>query len=226
MRSRFWFIFIIVMVIPFIQIENVKAYWKPTYDVVIDVGHGGVDGGTSIKGILEKEINLQFGLELYEELKGDSYRVAITRIHDYALSDDYIGRRASRHQKDLLQRTMIVNSLKPKVFLSLHVNWAKNRQAHGPIVIYQKSEKSLFLAEVIQNHLNSYYETKRSPIKGKKYYLMNHTETASVIVELGFLSNGNDRAMMLDEQKRTEIVKALSSALEEYFTLILIDEVE
>ncbi|MED1560951.1 hypothetical protein AJ85_16470 [Alkalihalobacillus alcalophilus ATCC 27647 = CGMCC 1.3604] len=226
MRVHLWLLFFFVIVFPFMYAKTVNAYWKPTYDVVIDVGHGGVDGGTTIKGILEKEINLQFGLELYKELKADSYHVAITRIHDYALSDDYIGRKTSRHQKDLLQRTMIVNSLKPKIFLSLHVNWAKNNRAHGPVVIYQKSDKSLFLAEVIQNHLNRYYQTERNPIKGKNYYLMNHTETASVIVELGFLSNWNDRVMLLDEQKRKEIVNTISSALEEYFTLILIDEVE
>ncbi len=202
----------------------VQAFLKPQYDVIIDVGHGGVDGGTSFNGILEKEINLLFGLELYRQLADANYQVAITRIDDYALSDDYKGPRLNRHSKDLRQRAFIANVLKPTIYLSVHINWSKSKKAHGPIVIYQKNDKSYSLATIIQKHLNNLYQTDLSVLKGKKYYLMNYTDTAAIITELGFISHSGDRAKMLDEQIRSEIVQVMVEGINEYMTLIGIQE--
>jgi len=42
--------------------QEVQAQPSPSFDVIIDVGHGGVDGGTSsTNNILEKDINLAIG---------------------------------------------------------------------------------------------------------------------------------------------------------------------
>nr|WP_245204073.1 N-acetylmuramoyl-L-alanine amidase [Ammoniphilus resinae] len=177
-----------------------------TYDVIIDVGHGGVDGGTSVKTILEKDINLAIGKKFYEKLQEQSFNVGITRLQDYALSDDspFLHMR-SRHQKDLTQRKLIADTLNPKIFVSLHVNWAKNQKRRGPVVIYQASEKSYTLSQVIQQHLNQFYGTRKAPIKGNTYYLMKHLDMPSIIVEMGYISNPKDLQMLMDEETQEKI---------------------
>lgn len=191
-----------------------------TYDVVIDIGHGGIDGGTSYQGYLEKDINLAIGLTLYEELKRRSYNVAVTRIRDYALSDDNRERRRrGRHLADLSQRKLIADALQPRAFISLHVNWAKNKKRRGPIVIYQASAKSYTLARTIQRHLNDFYGLDNRVMRGKTYFLLNHLEMPSVIVEVGYISNDEDRQLMTAAKTQKEIAASIAAAIEEYLLL-------
>ncbi|MGO4889887.1 N-acetylmuramoyl-L-alanine amidase [Anaerobacillus sp. MEB173] len=194
-----------------------EPYLAP--DVVIDVGHGGIDGGTSSSGVLEKDINLEVGLKLFNELNKKSFNVGITRINDATLSDESQFTNLSRHMRDLKQRMIIANTLKPRVFISLHVNWSKNKKRRGPVIIYQVSEKSLQLAHLVQGHLNEYYGVNKNPFKGNPYFLMKHLDMPSIIVELGYLSNSKDFGILTDEESQGELVDAMVRAVEEYFML-------
>lgn len=190
------------------------------FDVVIDVGHGGIDGGTSAHGLLEKDLNLQIGKKLYKRLVEQGYNVGITRIHDYALSEDsrlqYI---KSRHLRDLTQRKLIADALNPKLFISVHMNWSNSRRVHGPLVIYQASQKSYSLSQLLQQHLNDLYHVEKKPIRGNAYFLMKHLDMPSVIVELGYLSNSKDLAKVVDQKFQQEVADTLTHAIEEYFLL-------
>lgn len=191
-----------------------------SYDMIIDVGHGGIDGGTSAHGILEKDINLAIGLKLYEALKKKGFAIGITRMDDYALSDDSSFHfLKSRHRRDLEQRKLIADTLRPTLFLSIHVNWSKNKHTRGPLVIYQPNEASFHLAQIIQDHLNMYYGVEKSPLKGKSYFLMKMLEIPSVIIELGYLSNDQDMAILTEEHTQDQLVNRLVQALSDYFIL-------
>ncbi len=202
------------------SLSQAKVYLDQTYDVVIDVGHGGIDGGTSFNEFLEKDINLAVGVKLYEALKSKPYHVGITRIRDYALSDDSQNRRVrGRHTIDLNQRKLIADALEPRVFISLHVNWSKNNQRRGPLVIYQASEESYALAHIMQAHLNEFYGVKKKAIRGNSYFLMKHLDMPSVIVELGYISNEKDRSIITESNTQDQLVQAIVYAIDEYFLL-------
>ncbi|NEU29552.1 N-acetylmuramoyl-L-alanine amidase [bacterium LRH843] len=201
-------------------IVGADSHFNEAYDVIIDVGHGGIDGGTSFNEFLEKDINLAIGIKLYEELKKRSFNVGITRIRDNALSDDsWKPHLRSRHVIDLKQRELIADSLKPKIFVSLHVNWSKNKHRRGPVVVYQASEASFSLAHVLQSHLNEFYGVKKNILRGNSYFLMKHLEMPSVIIEMGYLSNHKDRTIMIEEHTQDQLVHALVQAIEEYFLI-------
>ncbi|MEW9669319.1 N-acetylmuramoyl-L-alanine amidase [Ammoniphilus sp. 3BR4] len=189
------------------------------FDVVIDVGHGGVDGGTSAHGLLEKDLNLEVGKKLYKRLMEEGYNVGITRIHDYALSNDSRLHIRSRHLRDLAQRKLIAETLHPKLFISLHMNWSNSRRARGPLVIYQASQKSYSLSQLLQQHLNDLYQVEKKPIRGNAYFLMKHLHMPSVIVELGYLSNSRDLSMVADKKFQERVAETLTHAIGEYFLL-------
>lgn len=196
---------------------NEPPYLRP--DIVIDVGHGGIDGGTSANGVLEKDLNLAVSVKLFNELGKKSYHVGITRIDDYALSDDSPFPRLSRHLRDLKQRKRIADELKPKIFVSIHVNWAKNKKIRGPLVIYQVSEQSFHFAHLLQDHLNNYYGIRKIPQKGKPFFLMKHLDMPAVIVELGYISNPDDFLILTMDDTQDQLVDAMVRAIEEYFML-------
>ncbi|WP_409341735.1 N-acetylmuramoyl-L-alanine amidase [Paenibacillus sp. MBLB4367] len=186
-------------------------------DIVIDVGHGGIDGGAVNGDLLEKDINLQLGKLLYAELQSKGYRTVLNRTGDYALSEDNHWLRSSRHRRDLAQRSLIANQLHPKMMISLHVNWAKNRNRNGGVVLYQNNSHSILLANLLQSSLNNLYGQTREPVFGKTFFILNHTKCPTVIVEMGFISNARDRRQLTAPAKQKQLVAALSVAVDQYF---------
>lgn len=182
----------------------------PRTELVIDVGHGGVDGGTSAGTVLEKDINLAVGMKLYKELRKTNCSFVVNRLQDYAMSDDNRWLRSTRHRRDLAQRCEIANRLKPDYVISLHVNWSRDRSETGPLMIYQKrSEAAQKLARQLQTALNRLYGTETKPVPGRKYYLLKHTEAPAVIVEMGYLSNAQDLERLLSPKFQEELARTI-----------------
>lgn len=189
-------------------------------DVLIDVGHGGIDGGASYKTTLEKDVTLTIARLLYNQLSMKGYAVVLNRTGDYALSEEngWLNTR-SRHQKDLAQRKHLMQSLSPKITISLHANTSSDPDNHGPLVLYQKNNQSFMLADVMQHTLNKLYKTAELPQPGSRLYLLNHSICPTVLVEVGFISNPVDRERMTDPRQQQQIVSAISSAVDHYFLL-------
>lgn len=194
---------------------------QPILDVLIDVGHGGVDSGTSHENLLEKEINLQMAHILYQRLSEKGYRVGVNRTNDYALSDENRWlQNPSRHLRDLAQRKHLAIELRPQAMISLHVNWSGDPRRRGPVVLYQKNNQSYFLAYVMQNALNKLYQMNHIPVMGRTYYVLNHSACPTVIVEMGFVSNQKDRQMLTSPAKQQQLAEAIAAAIDEYFFLL------
>jgi len=194
---------------------------KPEADVIIDAGHGGIDGGTSHGELLEKHINLEIAKKVYQLFDSKGYDIVLNRTGDYALSDQNRWlRNRSRHIRDLAQRKQLVNEIKPKALVSLHVNWSKNKQTRGAIILHQSTEASFALASEIQARLNELYHTNEKPFYGKTYYLLNHSPCPTVIVEMGFISNVQDRARLTNARGQQEIAEAIVKGVEAYLKKI------
>ncbi|WP_206765697.1 N-acetylmuramoyl-L-alanine amidase [Paenibacillus dendritiformis] len=189
----------------------------PSPHVLIDAGHGGIDGGTSYGDILEKNINLAIARKLYLLLKARGVPVILNRTGDYALSDDNRWSAVrSRHSKDLAHRKQLSEEVPVSMFVSLHVNWSKRSKATGPLVLHQNEGRSRLLASLIQDSLNPLFSTSTLPEHGKTYYLLKHVDQPAVIVELGYLSNPRDRQMLTDPRSQTAIASRLCDAILHY----------
>lgn len=190
--------------------------------IVIDPGHGGIDGGAYQDSVLEKEINLDISkrLKYYLELKG--YTVILTREEDISL-DKLSNKGGSRHQRDLNARVDIINNSNAQLFISIHVNCnLRKPQTDGSIVFFNdKYPQNEMLAYSIQRALNdmSYENKKRTlhePQKGD-YFLLEHSKIPGVIVETAFLSNIMERELLKHPKFRDEIAKEIDIGVEEYF---------
>lgn len=191
--------------------------------IVIDPGHGGIDGGTNKGDILEKNINLEVGLKLRDLLAKKGARVVMTREIDESLDDRIVGN-GSRHREDLNTRARIINESKADLFLSIHVNYSKNEKRSGPIVLYQTdSEEGKFLAQHMQEYLNDISTYKKMDIVTKhnimdgNYYIAANTSTPGILIEMGFLSNEIDRKLLLDSDHQKEIVEQITEGIISYF---------
>jgi N-acetylmuramoyl-L-alanine amidase len=94
------------------------------YIVAIDPGHGGMDPGAFGKyGIVEKHLVLEISKLIAREInKTDGYQAVFTRTKDLYLT--------------LPRRTQIAQEKGADVFISIHLNTAKNRKAEGAEVFF------------------------------------------------------------------------------------------
>ncbi|HLS53497.1 MAG TPA: N-acetylmuramoyl-L-alanine amidase [Tissierellaceae bacterium] len=189
--------------------------------IVVDPGHGGIDGGTHYGEILEKDINLAIGLKLRDQLIKKGAKVNMTRERDASL-EDYISN-GSRHSRDLKARVGIIDASKADIFVSIHVNHIKNVNRMGPIVFYyEKSQKGKSLAEAIQKQLNKLSEYKKEGIEINRipmtgdYYILKNTKVPGVIIETGFISNQIDRSLLQDEGHQEEIIELIIKGIIAY----------
>jgi N-acetylmuramoyl-L-alanine amidase len=183
--------------------------------IVIDPGHGGIDGGTSSNGLLEKHINLQMGHILREVLEARQYQVVMTRTDDSDVSH-FVPEGASRYRRDLKGRVRLVGRVRPISLISIHVNWHKDSWRRGAIVYYQNGEtESRLLAEAIQKELNALQPVQRQ-VRAADFYVLRNTDAPAVLVEIGFISNPEDRKLMQDEAYLTKQAEAIRAGLEAF----------
>ncbi len=188
--------------------------------IIIDPGHGGIDGGTNRDGLLEKDINLLVALKLKDILELKDYSVLMTRDDDISLEGlDHSG--SGRHKRDLNTRVSLINASNAQLFVSIHVNSSKSPKADGSIVFYSKRlEQNETLAYSIQRALNSLIvdgikRTTHNPQKGD-YYLLNHTDIPGVIIETAFISNAKEKKLLGGDTFCTQIASAISEGIEQY----------
>ena len=191
----------------------------PSADVLIDAGHGGIDGGTHWNNVLEKDINLAISRKLYLLLRSKGLKVVLNRTGDYALSDDnrwHLTR--SRHRRDLSQRRGLSEEIGGSMFVSIHVNWSSKGNRRGPLVIHQNEGRSTLLAGFIQNSLNQQQGKYRLPQMADKFYLLNRVQAPSVIVETAFLNDPADRAMLTSVPGQNRIAAAIANGIMSYLS--------
>ncbi len=192
--------------------------------VVIDPGHGGIDGGTSDSdGLLEKDINLDVSLKLKKELDREGFNVIMTRDKDESL-EKYSNIKASRYRKDLNARKTIVNENNPKAFISIHVNSSKRSSARGIQVYYfPTSDESKKLAEIICQSIDEVvYEDylKENDLKAQaipeNFFILRETEASGVLVEIGFITNPEDNKLIKSNKYKKKIALAITEGIKKY----------
>jgi len=219
------FIIIIIATIFIIRssrVANIFNY-RGSEVIVVDPGHGGIDGGTNIGDLLEKNINLDIGLKLKKELKKEGYKVIMTREVDESL-EKYSDINASRYRKDLNARKTIITKNDPTVFVSIHVNSSKKSSARGVKVYhYPTSIEGKKLAEdicssvdeiVYDDFLNE--RSIRSEVIGENYYVLRETANTGVLVEVGFITNEEDRKLITDDKYQSKISQAIKEGVKRY----------
>ncbi len=168
--------------------------------VVLDAGHGGIDGGVSgvTSGAKESDINLSVVKKLEKYLVDAGMSVTLTRNSSAGL---YGIASASLKMKDMQKRRDIINKASPNLVVSVHMNKYSVSTRRGAQVFYKDDGKSKHLADCIQRCFNDMETATRqySALEGD-YYILNCTPYPSVIAECGFLSNPEEEQLLITEE--------------------------
>ena len=189
---------------------------KEAPTVVIDAGHGGIDGGAiSVTGVSESNINLEISLRLNDFLHFLGVQTKMIRTEDISIHTEGTTI-AQKKVSDIHNRVAMVEETPNAVLVSIHQNQFSEPQYRGAQVFY--AEGSQALAEAMQAVLAAQVDPKnhRECKPAKDIYLMKHISCPAVLIECGFLSNPAEEALLRDASYQKKLAAAIACQLANY----------
>lgn len=164
--------------------------------VLIDPGHGGFDGGAVAEdGTTEKHLNLAIAQCLRDMLYICGVSVEMTRQTDIGLESSFADSIREKKSSDMQQRLSMYEEA--GLVISIHQNHFSIPKYSGTQVFYSPNHPdSAALAETIRQSVIKYIQpqnTRELKQATDGIYLLYHTDTPTVLVECGFLSNPEER---------------------------------
>ena len=186
--------------------------------LVIDAGHGGVDGGAvSCTGAPESGINLQIAHRLDDLMHLLGIRTIMIRNTDRSVYTE--GETiAAKKVSDIRNRVQTVNTTVNGLLVSIHQNNFTDKRYWGAQVFYNSYEDSINLADLLQGELRESLNTlnKRQPKQAKGIYLMDHINCPGVLVECGFLSNESEEKQLRDTGYQQKLCSVIACTVSQY----------
>lgn len=215
------FVFLMISAALNIKVSVSSQSVKSMPTIVIDAGHGGEDGGAvSESGVLEKDINLSIANDTSALFYLLGFDVTQTRKTDIALDN---GEDTIRKRKvsDMKKRLEIFNSSKENTIISIHQNKFSESKYHGTQIFYSPNNpKSKQLADSIKYSVKGLLQpdNERECKKADSgIYLLNNTNNPAVIVECGFISNGEECKNLLDSQYQKQMAFSITAGFLSYY---------
>lgn len=181
--------------------------------IYLDAGHGGVDNGATVNNVKEKDLNLQIVYKLKETLTSAGATVLLTRKDDNDISNPNA---LYRKKSDFDNRIKLINNSNADLYISIHQNIYQNKKYSGPQVFYVKNNQKL--AEIIQNTLNKYLNTKRKVKTINNTYMYKLLKKKGILIECGFISNDNERYKLKTEEYQLKLSKIITEGIITYYS--------
>lgn len=176
---------------------------------LIDAGHGGNDTGAISGQAIEKDINLQVALRVKHHLERHSQRVRMTRTNDATV--------------ELVDRTK--NNKDVDICCSIHCNSYSNSLAKGlEIFTYGTGSREILLAKKVLESIkrDRLYSVDRG-IKQADFHMVREIPNPSILVEMGFISNIDDRERILNNIEKFAI--AIARGLLSFYEIAYKEEI-
>ena len=187
--------------------------------VVIDPGHAGrnidpgaVNGST---GLQEADVALVISRQVANYLLNVGYEVKLTRTEWEQEETD-----------DLSYRTALANDWGADIFISLHCNSAANQSAEG-YEVWTSPGNTLGdkLATRIYGQIAAEFPDRAGrtdysdgdPDKESRFYVLVHTDAPACLVEMAFISNDAEAALLADAAWQDRYARAIARGVTDYF---------
>lgn len=208
-------------------LPNWKAMPQPLagQTIVLDPGHGGPDGGAKgSNNTDEKDITLKVAKLTKDYLQEAGAVVYLTREEDKDLADEETKGFSRRKSEDIRKRMEFIHEQEANFFITIHLNAIPDTQWSGAQTFYYPSfPENKHLATMIQSEIITNLEnTNRTPLEIENIYLLKHTEVPGALVELGFLSNEKERALLESSEYQDQLAASVYKGVIRY----MVEEME
>lgn len=178
----------------------------PIYVIALDAGHGGRDPGAVVDDVLEKDLNLDLVSRLSDLVDAEPDLVAkMTRTLDIFVS--------------LEDRIRIAEEAGAVVYVSIHINSFSTPEPTGIETIVADArpldDDSWVLAELIQDGLVNATGARDRGTRSQESYTQR-TEIPAVSAEVGYLTNPDEKAKLVDSEYQQRIVEGILAGIRQF----------
>lgn len=186
--------------------------------ICVDAGHGGRDPGAVVGDVNEKDIALTYSRELATSLRELGYDVLLTRQTDVFVS--------------LSERVRLANRWGADCFISVHANANSKAAANGLWVIHDddtKPEAGVALAHAVFRRMAKIpgladndseaevFPDKTGWVADRELTVVSDTKMPAILVELGFMTNPDDLAQLLEEETALKVADAIAVGITDWW---------
>ena len=177
--------------------------------IIIDPGHGGTDSGNTFGTIYEKDVVLKVSKLVERKLAAAGANVLMTRTDDV--------------YPTLPDRVDFTNANYGEIFVSIHANSVlNNTTANGTETFYAMTsgdkQESIDLATFVNNQIVNDLKMRNRGVKNEQFYVIRNTIIPAILVELGFLTNSEDRAKLTDDHYIELFAESIYKGIVEYYS--------
>ena len=211
--------------------------------IMIDAGHGGKDPGAVANGQEEKDINLRMARILGGELQQQGFEVHYTRTRDTFIPLEERTAMANAKNADLFI-SMHCNALKDNSIKGLEVyylNLATDAQAVrvaarengvsakkisdmqfilSDLMLNSKINESRQMASLVEQEtlrsVRPRYSLMSHGSKGAFFYVLTGARMPAILVELGYLTNPGEAALLGSDAYLTSMARGLTAGVVAY----------
>ena len=184
-----------------------QAKTNKEFVIVIQAGHGGIDAGAkSADGKLEKDLTLAYAKELQKIALANNFRVVLCREDDT--------------QFDLSQNADFAQQYHADLFISIHFNQNLtdlSKRGFECFVGTQTNQmENKVLGKFMGAELHNTAGIKFNGVNTQLIAQVNLVPVPIALVNLGYMSNENDLAVIDSEAGKKEICQKLLNAIMRY----------
>ena len=188
--------------------------------IVIDSGHSGSPDPGAVNartGLRESDIALVVSRLVATQLLEGGHEVKLTRTEWEQAETD-----------DLEYRTSLANDWGADVFVSIHCNSAANPAAKGYEIWTSPGEtQGDELATCIYKQIAAEFPDRAGrtdysdgdPDKESRFYVLVHTDAPACLVEMAFISNDEEAALLSDSAWQERYAGAIARGVADYDAL-------
>lgn len=174
--------------------------------IVIDPGHGGKDPGAVGNGLKEKDLTLIISQKVASILGSYGFNIILTRNDDRFV--------------DLAAPRVLACDLS----VSIHVNAGGGTGLETWVALYNQPAESKRLGQAIQDGVlgqipftDRGLKTRKNSAGNADYlYMLRAARGVPVLVEVGFIDNAKDAAMLKDNNNLDKIAKGIADGILQY----------
>jgi N-acetylmuramoyl-L-alanine amidase len=193
-----------------IETPKISLTVKPKKELIlIDPGHGANDEGAKMHGCMEKNLCLLTALHLRNLLQAKGYHIVMTRAHDEYVSLD--------------KRVEMANFSKCDLFVSIHYNAAKSKEASGVEIFYPKHQDdrqgiSKKLAQNVLQKMIHKTGAKSRGIKAGNFHVIRETSMPAILIEGGFMTHPIEGQHLNSINYIQKISEGIADGIEHFLT--------
>lgn len=181
--------------------------------VLLDAGHGGIDGGNVTNGVLEKDVTLDVTLKVAHYLNELNPNIEVRLTRDSDETPWFTDELADLNYR--LDQQSVQNA---DYFFSFHTNAFNDPSVEGVAFFVNETDS------VMKELVDKMSENMRSIGWAEKYSVIDYTplqlvtmaDIHSTLIELGYMTNPQDAMHLTSQTELNYLAKAIAATISDY----------